>query len=199
MAAHTRWTGIPIRHAAGDVPPDLLGGETHDRCEPANQRLDHMVHRRLRRTPRDAVGPCGVLPVLDDIQIKTAHIHRTEVVHQLVDAMEFIIVIGLLHLSWSWRVRSTAQWSRPSIACGSSRSLAGSKPLRFASRNGPCRAGVYRRHRCVSGSRPRPTLAAVIGCSHPQTQDSARGCSPLSAGPPHRPGIWTSSGRRHRR
>ena len=39
-----------------------------------------------------------MLPVLDDIQIETSHIHRAEVVHQLIDAVELILVIGLYYL-----------------------------------------------------------------------------------------------------
>src|SRR3569833_2966606 len=65
---------------ARDVAPNLDGGETQERREPAHHRLDDVIHRRLRRSPRDAVGLRCVLAVLDDVEIKAAHLHHAEIV-----------------------------------------------------------------------------------------------------------------------
>ena len=54
-----------------------------------------MVHGGLRRTPGQAVGPGGVLSILDHIQVEAAQVVGTEVMQLLVDLVKLISVITL--------------------------------------------------------------------------------------------------------
>ena len=57
-----------------------------------------MIDRGLTGTARQAVFCGGVLPVLDDIEVKTTHLGTTEVVDLLVDQVELITLVGVLNL-----------------------------------------------------------------------------------------------------
>ena len=52
-----------------------------------------MEHRGLGRSACATVCLGGVLAVLDDIEIETSKIHYTEVVHPLVDLVEFVSIV----------------------------------------------------------------------------------------------------------
>ena len=52
-----------------------------------------MEHRGLGRSACATVCSGGVLAVLDDIEIETSKIHYTEVVHPLVDLVEFVSIV----------------------------------------------------------------------------------------------------------
>ena len=77
------------------MPPDVLSRETEDRREPPYQRLDNVIHGRLRRAPGPTVGLGRVLPVLDDIEIEAAHVDSTKVMNLLKDSVKFAGLIVL--------------------------------------------------------------------------------------------------------
>ncbi len=78
----------------GQKAPNLLGGEAQDRGEPAHHGIGDVVHRRLRGAARQALGTGGVEAVLDDIQVKAAELDHAEIVHLLVDVVEFVVAEG---------------------------------------------------------------------------------------------------------
>ena len=92
--------GKPLHqeHRLGALPrqvfPDFLGGKTEDGCNPAHQGLGDQVHGGLGGTAGHAVGPGGVLAVLDHIQVEAAQVHGAEVMQLLVDLVELEAVVG---------------------------------------------------------------------------------------------------------
>ena len=56
------------------------------------------MHGGLGRSPRQAVGAGGVLPVLDDVEIETAQFDHAEMMHFLIDRQEIVFVVLLDHL-----------------------------------------------------------------------------------------------------
>ncbi len=75
---------------------DLLGGEAEDRRNPADQRLDDVVQRRLGAASGHRVHLGGVLAILDHIQIETAQFPGTEAMHLLIDVEEAVFLVGTL-------------------------------------------------------------------------------------------------------
>ena len=86
------------KHRAGpgarQALPDFIGREAQDRRQPAHVKLRDMIQGGLRRAAFEAVGGAGILPILDDIQIKTAHLHHAELVQHLVDQMKVESIVG---------------------------------------------------------------------------------------------------------
>src|SRR5690606_37698788 len=79
---------------AGNGLPQLIRRKTQDRRNPSRQSFCNMEQGCLTGAARQAIGLTGVLAILDDIQIKTAEVHRTKVVYFLVNQMKLITMIG---------------------------------------------------------------------------------------------------------
>ena len=76
------------------MPPDFFGGVAQDRREPAHHRFEDVPDGGLRAAAGDVVGSDGVLAVFDDVEVETAHVHRTEVKELLVDEVELVVLVG---------------------------------------------------------------------------------------------------------
>ena len=77
-------------HAArfpGKVPR-FLRRERTQRREQAAQRVEHRVHHRLRRAPPHRPGLVAVHPVLGDVHVQAAQVHRAKLVERVVDLVE---------------------------------------------------------------------------------------------------------------
>ncbi len=77
----------------GYIGPEFIGGKAQDGRNPAHHRLQYMVHSGLRRTAGQGIFLRGVEPILDDIEVESAHIQGTEMVNFLHHLNKLIVVV----------------------------------------------------------------------------------------------------------
>ena len=82
--------------ALAEFLPRLFRGEGEDRCHQLEEGAGDVPQRTLRRATGARIALRRVETVLEDVEVETAEIFRTEVLQGLHDAVEFIaIVVGL--------------------------------------------------------------------------------------------------------
>ena len=87
-----------ILGAAADDLPDFLGGEGEDRRHQLDEAARDVPQRVLCRAARLRVGGGGVEAILEDVEVKTAQVFRTESLQRLHDAVEFVPAVILFAL-----------------------------------------------------------------------------------------------------
>ena len=96
--------------------PDLVGGEAEDGSGEAGERVGDLVDHGLRAAAGGRVAlvvvpglieRVGVEAVLEDVEVEGAELGVTELVEQVVDAVEFEVRVGLVILPVSSAVRAS--------------------------------------------------------------------------------------------
>ncbi len=82
---------------AGQLLPELLGGEDEYRRRQPGQRVGYDIESGLGRAAPGRIGGRAVQPVLQHVQVNGRQVHRAEVVHQVVHPVELQALVGLRH------------------------------------------------------------------------------------------------------
>src|SRR5580704_17450959 len=91
-------------HAVGarsnlrQIGPDLFASESHNGCKQSDQRFTDAPDRGLRAAPSPRLWRGDVQPVLEHIEVKSAQVDDTEVVHAVVSLVESKLLVRSAHI-----------------------------------------------------------------------------------------------------